>query len=125
MTRLGVAALLTLGVVATVVEVILTDSMTGDLFYLAAAVPLCCLGWWGATRRRPDDDRRSWVLFALMQTVSVAGDAVQTWQVHHGGAPLAGPSDVLWLSTYPFQTVALIRMARRRAPGQLRAASLD
>ncbi|WP_433306180.1 diguanylate cyclase [Actinoplanes sp. CA-030573] len=125
MSRRAIGMLLIAGAVATVVEAITIDSTTGDVFYFLIAAPLCVLTWWAALRPRPDGNRVTWALLALMQTVSVAGDLVQTWQFHHGGAPLAGPSDVLWLSAYPVQTIALIRMARRRAPGQLRAAALD
>ncbi len=125
MTKRGVRVFLVLGALASVVTGVFLGSVTGDVLYFAFSVPVCALGWWGALRRRPDGQRRIWVLLAVMPTMTVTGDAIQTWQFHHGGAPLAGPSDVLWLGAYPVQVAALVLMARRRAPGRLRGAALD
>lgn len=125
MTNRGIGVLIGVGAVATVLEAVLIDSPAGDTLYFAVTVVLCFLTWHAAVRRRPDGHRTIWVLLAVTQTLALLGDAVQTWQFHHGGAPLAGPSDLLWLGSYPPQTLALILMARHRAPGQLRAAALD
>ncbi|MET8151362.1 diguanylate cyclase [Actinoplanes sp. NPDC049668] len=125
MTKQAIWLFVAAGVGATIAELILFGEPAADVVYYVAAVPLCCLAWWGALRRRQEGGRLIWAFLALMLSLSVTGDAVQTWQYFNGGAPIAGPSDVLWLGAYPPQIAALILMARRRAPGQLRAAALD
>jgi diguanylate cyclase (GGDEF)-like protein len=46
-------------------------------------------------------------------------------QYYVSTVPSVGPADVLWLGGYPLLAAALTMMARRRAPGRMRAAVLD
>ncbi|GAB1689795.1 diguanylate cyclase [Krasilnikovia sp. M28-CT-15] len=96
----------------------------GDVAYTVVYLALCGVAWWAALRLA--DDRRPWLLIALAQTLWFLGDAIEMLYSHLAGeVPSVGVADACWLAGYPLVAAALVRMARRRAPGRLRGAVLD
>jgi len=82
---------------------------------------------WSAAHRRPTEQRRPWTLVAGALTVWLVGDVLAEAARLVVGHDLTSPepSDVLWLLGYPLLAGGVLLMARRRAPGQLRAGVLD
>lgn len=122
--RVRIFLLATAGVVAGLIAGYGTGA--GDLAYAVVYLALCGLAWWGALRLVGPADRRPWLLIALAQTVWFLGDAIEILYTYLvGEVPSVGLADVCWLGGYPLMTLALVQMARRRAPGRLRGAVLD
>ncbi|GIE33833.1 hypothetical protein Ait01nite_068780 [Actinoplanes italicus] len=96
----------------------------GNIFYLATYLTLCTAAWL-AVARTPEPDRRPWVLAAVSQTLWLTGDIIELVYYYLSRVPPVGLADAFWLTGYPILAVALVMMARRRAPGQLRGAVLD
>ncbi|GBC87668.1 hypothetical protein HRbin12_01685 [bacterium HR12] len=72
--------------------------------------------------------RLSWYLFALGQTLFVAGDIIPyNYSTLFGGAELPFPSvgDVLYLSVYPPLVAGILLTIRRRSPGSDRESLID
>src|SRR5581483_3327157 len=81
-----------------------------------------------AVRRIPRERRPPWYLFALGQTLFVAGDVITyNYPKFFGGAELPFPSigDVPYLAVYPCLIAGLLIIARRRTPGGDRESLID
>ncbi len=81
-----------------------------------------------SVRRIPREQRRPWYLFALGQTLFVAGDIITyNYPKFFGGAELPFPSigDVPYLAVYPCLIAGLLIIARRRTPGGDRESLID
>ncbi|MCO8277727.1 GGDEF domain-containing protein [Actinoplanes sp. TRM 88003] len=96
----------------------------GNILYVGAYVILCGLGW-RAAARADAGSRLPWVLIATAVTLWLTGDLVELVHFYRGSMSAVGLGDVFWLGGYPLVAVALVLMARRRAPGRMRAAVLD
>jgi diguanylate cyclase (GGDEF)-like protein len=114
-------ALTTLAVAGAVVTY---GSDGGNVLYVGTYLVVCGLGW-RATRLAPAGARLPWALIAAAITLWLGGDLVELVHFYLGSVPAVGLGDVFWLSGYPLVAVALTLMARRRAPGRMRAAVLD
>ncbi|MFC4061094.1 diguanylate cyclase domain-containing protein [Planomonospora corallina] len=102
------------------------DQTTGQILYFALYGTTCALTWWAALRLAEGPGRRPWLLIALAQTLWLTGDVIEmAYFLFTPEVPSVGISDAFWLGGYPLVAVALILMARRRAPGRLRGAVLD
>ncbi|WP_449061289.1 diguanylate cyclase [Planomonospora algeriensis] len=102
------------------------EATTGQILYFVLYGVMCALSWWAALRLVPGQDRRPWLLVALAQTLWLTGDAIEmAYFLSAGTVPPVGLSDACWLGGYPLVAAALVLMARRRAPGNLRGAVLD
>ncbi|MEP6475880.1 MAG: EAL domain-containing protein [Actinomycetota bacterium] len=80
----------------------------------------------GVRMHRPRP-RAPWYLFALGQTLFIAGDVIAYNYDTFFGKELPYPavSDALYLSVYPCLVAGLLLMIRRRTPGKDRASFLD
>jgi len=100
------------------------DTTAGSLGYLAGYAVVVGLAWW-AVLRRERGDRVPGALIAVAVSLWFTGDLIEVVQYYYFQVPDVGPADICWLGGYPLVAVALILMARRRAPGQLMGAVLD
>ncbi|GAA0492492.1 hypothetical protein Ade02nite_69170 [Paractinoplanes deccanensis] len=111
--------------VAAVAGAVVTyGSDVGNVVYVAIYLVLCALSW-RAARRADGDSRAPWTLIAVAMSLWFAGDVVEIVQYYVSSVPTVGVTDLFWLGGYPLFAVALTMMARRRAPGRMRAAVLD
>ncbi|MEO8292025.1 MAG: EAL domain-containing protein [Actinomycetota bacterium] len=80
----------------------------------------------GVRMHRPRP-RAPWFLFALGQTLFIAGDVIAYNYDTFFGKELPYPavSDALYLSVYPCLVAGILLMIRRRTPGKDRASFLD
>ncbi|WP_249998328.1 GGDEF domain-containing protein [Actinoplanes sp. M2I2] len=124
MSARGIRWFLVLAVVAVVASMATYGSDGGNVLYVGTYLILAGLGW-RAARRAGAGSRLPWVLIAVAITLWLAGDALEVAQYYLGTVPSVGLADAFWLGGYPLVAVALTLMARRRAPGRLRAAVLD
>ncbi|GAA2881537.1 hypothetical protein Acy02nite_16580 [Actinoplanes cyaneus] len=111
--------------VAVAVATVTYNSTFGNVFYPLLYGALSVVAWLAVRRVPPGAQRRPWVLVAVTQTLWFTGDAVELAYYYLSEIPSAGVSDACWLGGYAVLTVALIMMARRRAPGRLGGAVLD
>ncbi|EXG82714.1 GGDEF domain-containing protein [Cryptosporangium arvum] len=118
------AIFLTLVVLGVTASVLSYATAAGSVGYLLGYAVVVGLAWRSAVRRRRPD-RGPGILIAAAITLWMTGDLIEAVQYYFFTVPPVGPSDVCWLGGYPLLAVALIQMARRRAPGQLRGAVLD
>ncbi|GAA3342260.1 hypothetical protein GCM10020358_36580 [Amorphoplanes nipponensis] len=108
----------------TVATIVWYTTDAAAVGYTVAYVALCGLAWWSALRRQSPRDRGPWALVAAALSLWGAGNVLELVEYYLVEVPHLTP-DVLWLGGYPVLAVALVRMARRRAPGRLRGAALD
>ncbi|WP_231956703.1 MULTISPECIES: GGDEF domain-containing protein [unclassified Actinoplanes] len=101
------------------------NSTFGNVFYVLLYGALTSAAWLAMRRVPAGPQRRPWLLVAVTQTLWFAGDATELAYYYLAKVPPVGLSDVCWLGGYAVLTVALVLMARRRAPGRLRGAVLD
>jgi diguanylate cyclase (GGDEF)-like protein/PAS domain S-box-containing protein len=80
-----------------------------------------------AVRMHKPEQRAPWFLFAIGQTLFIAGDVIAYNYDSFFGEPLPYPaiSDALDLSVYPCLVAGILLMIRRRNPGKDRASLLD
>lgn len=97
----------------------------GNVLYLITYLTLCVMAWMAVRRIPPGPDRRPWALVAASQTLWMTGDVIEIVYFYRSSVPPVGVADAFWLAGYPLLAIALITMARRRAPGNLRGAVLD
>ncbi|WP_229068963.1 GGDEF domain-containing protein [Actinoplanes sp. DH11] len=116
---LGIAAVAVAGSAVTY------GTTRGDILYMVTYVALCALAWLAVIRIPRGPERRPWVLFATAQSLWLLGDTIELVYYYRSSVPPVGLADAAWLAGYPLIAVALIMMARRRAPGRLRSAVLD
>ena len=78
-----------------------------------------------AVRIWKPEQRLPWYLFALGQTLFVAGDVIAYNYERFFGTELPYPaiSDLLYLSVYPCLIVGILLLIHRRNPGRDRASS--
>ncbi|WP_051713002.1 GGDEF domain-containing protein [Spirillospora albida] len=118
--------LVTATLVLAVLDAVLYSTSPGNVLHLALYAAICGLAWWAAVRLAPARDRPPWLLIASALTLWMAGDVIEVLSLDPGTPlPVIGASDALWLSGYPLVAAAVFLMARRRAPGRLRAGLLD
>ena len=110
---------------AVAVDAAVYGSKPGDTVHVVTYVAVCSVAWWSAARLPRGPQRRPWLLIAAAMTSWSAGDLVELGQYYFATVPSVGPADVFWLAGYPLVAVALVHMARRRAPGRLRGGVLD
>ncbi|MFI1990806.1 diguanylate cyclase domain-containing protein [Actinoplanes sp. NPDC020271] len=110
---------------AVATAVLTYNSTFGNVFYFLLYGTLAVAAWLAVRRLPPGTARRPWVLVAVTQTLWFTGDAVELAYYYLSRIPSVGVSDACWLGGYAVLTVALVLMARRRAPGRLRGAVLD
>lgn len=80
-----------------------------------------------AVRTWRPDQRRPWYLFALGQTLFVAGDVITYNYEKLFGSELPYPSigDILYLSVYPCLIAGVLLMVHRHSPGRDREGLID
>jgi len=80
-----------------------------------------------AVRMWKPPQRLPWYLFALGQTLFVAGDVITYNYDRFFGTDLPYPSigDVLYLAVYPCLVLGVLLLARRRSPGKDREGLID
>ena len=80
-----------------------------------------------AVRLHKPEQRAPWYLFALGQTLFIAGDVLAYNYDTFFGTPLPYPavSDLLYLSVYPCLVAGIMMMIHRRNPGRDRASFID
>src|SRR5262245_1816068 len=93
-----------------------------NLIALSSPVAIvCAVRLWKPTVKAP------WFLFALGQTLFVAGDVITYNYEKFFNAPLPFPSigDVLYLSVYPCLIAGILLLVRKRSPGRDREGLID
>jgi diguanylate cyclase (GGDEF)-like protein/PAS domain S-box-containing protein len=80
-----------------------------------------------AVRMHRPEQRAPWFLFAIGQTLFIAGDVIAyNYDSFFGGElPYPAISDALYLSVYPCLVAGILMMIRRRSPGKDRASLID
>jgi PAS domain S-box-containing protein len=116
---------LVLGVVTTLAYLFVHPIRVGPLFNalgLSASIVILV-----AVRMNRPSQRLPWYLFALGQTLFVAGDVITYNYDRLFGSPLPFPSlgDFFYLSVYPCLIAGLLIMIHRRSPGRDRASAID
>lgn len=118
-------ALLAVGGVGCVVQVLAPSSFVGSLVYLVVAAVGVTMSVLGAGLLR-GPRRRVWTVIALGQALYLVGDVLwvlydQVWHV----APYPSVADVFYLVRYPLVALGLVWLVRGRRRGRDRAALLD
>ncbi len=79
-----------------------------------------------AVRMHRPEQRAPWYLFAIAQTLFVAGNIISDHRAILGSQVLRpGIGDALLLSVYPCLVAGILLMIRRRSPGKDRASFID
>src|SRR5436309_8511804 len=115
---------LVLGVVTTLAYLFVHPLRVGPLFNaigLSASIVILV-----AVRMNRPGQRLPWYLFALGQTLFVAGDVITYNYERLFGSALPFPSlgDFFYLSVYPCLIAGLLIMIHRRTPGRYLASAL-
>ncbi|MEU4241103.1 GGDEF domain-containing protein [Actinoplanes sp. NPDC026619] len=125
MRRVPAAAIPVFAAVMGSVSVFVPGTNAAHIAYLIGFTVVVASAWYGL-RHIAGPSAPAYRLVAIALTLWLAGDIL--YDVHDRIAGPLGdvtPSDLLWLSGYPFLVVAMIRMVRLRAPGRLRDGMLD
>ncbi|AGL16440.1 GGDEF domain-containing protein [Actinoplanes sp. N902-109] len=110
---------------AVIVDIVAYGTGPGNAVHVATYLAICCTAWRASLRLPPGPGRRPWLLVAVALTSWCIGDLVELGQFYFAEVPGVGVADIFWLAGYPLIAVALVQMARRRAPGRLRGGMLD
>ncbi|WP_430786370.1 diguanylate cyclase domain-containing protein [Actinoplanes sp. G11-F43] len=114
------------GAVAAVTGLTLTyGTDIGNALYLITYLTISTMAWTAVRQLPAGPERTPWVLAAASQTLWLTGDVIELIYLYFDSVPPVGLADAFWLAGYPLLALALIRMARRRAAGNLRGAVLD
>jgi PAS domain S-box-containing protein len=116
---------LALGILTALAYLFVPGVRVGPLFNglgLSAAAAILI-----AVRLHKPKNRLPWYLFALGQTLFVAGDVITYNYDRLFGTALPFPSigDIFYLSVYPCLIAGLLLLVRRRSPGRDRASAID
>jgi PAS domain S-box-containing protein len=125
MSRRGWTAYLALSTLALAAYLFIHPIRVGPLFNLICfSAPVAIVV--SVTIRRPAR-RLPWLLFALGQTLFVAGDVVTYNYERFFGSALPFPSagDAFYLAVYPCLILGLLLLTRRRSPGRDRESLID
>ncbi|GAA3383711.1 hypothetical protein GCM10020369_10650 [Cryptosporangium minutisporangium] len=115
---------LVLAFIGVAISVAAYNTTAGAVGYLVGYAVVAGLSWWAALRPNRQD-RGPGVLIAVAVSLWFTGDLIEVVQYYYFTVPDVGVADICWLGGYPLVAIALIQMARRRAPGQLLGAVLD
>jgi diguanylate cyclase (GGDEF)-like protein len=107
------------------VSVFAPGTTTAHVAYLIGFIAVVVSAWLGL-RHISGPSRGAYRLVAVALSVWLSGDLLYDILDRLAG-PLGdvSPSDVLWLSGYPFLVVGLVKLVRLRAPGRQRDGMLD
>ena len=125
MRRVPAAAVPAFAAVAGSVSVFAPGTNAAHIAYLVGFGAVVAAAWLGH-RTITGPSRGAYRLVAIALSVWLTGDVLYDILDRLAG-PLGdvSPSDLLWLSGYPFLVLGLIKLVRLRAPGRQRDGMLD